>query len=77
MIKGNPRFGYELTCDICGEGTATVLRIPSQASRLASSASLEEFDYFDYVLEYRKDLGWLRKKYKGEWQDICPECQEG
>ena len=19
MIKGNPRFGYELTCDICGD----------------------------------------------------------
>lgn len=57
MIKGYPRFGYELTCDICGEG--------------------EKFDYFDYILKYKKDLGWISKEYKGEWQDICPECQEG
>ena len=37
----------------------------------------KSFDYFDYTLGYKKDLGWIRKKYKDEWQDICPECQEG
>jgi hypothetical protein len=36
----------------------------------------EKFDYFDHALEYKKDLGWISEKYNGEWQDICPECQE-
>lgn len=29
------------------------------------------------VLEKQLNNGWISEKYKGEWQDICPECQEG
>jgi hypothetical protein len=32
---------------------------------------------FDSAVEYKKENGWKSEKYKGEWQDICPECQEG
>lgn len=37
----------------------------------------KEFDYFDEVVEYKKENGWKSEKYKSEWQDICPECKEG
>lgn len=32
---------------------------------------------FDETVEYKKENGWKSEKYRGEWQDICPECQEG
>ena len=39
----------------------------------------EDFDLetFDDAVDYKKENGWLSEKYNGEWQDICPECQEG
>lgn len=37
----------------------------------------EEFDYFDEAVDHKRENGWKSEKYKGEWQDICPECQEG
>ncbi len=36
----------------------------------------ETFDSFDEVIQYKKDNGWKSQKYKGEWEDVCPECQE-
>jgi hypothetical protein len=32
---------------------------------------------FRKAVMYKKDNGWKSIKYQGEWQDICPECQEG
>ena len=32
---------------------------------------------FNEAVEYKKENGWKSEKYKGEWEDICPECQEG
>ena len=32
---------------------------------------------FDEAVEYKKENGWKSEKYKGEWEDVCPECQEG
>ena len=33
------------------------------------------YDFYDAV-EYKKENGWKSQKYKGEWEDVCPECQE-
>lgn len=57
MIKGNSRFGYILSCDICGKES--------------------EFSYFDDAVDYKKENGWISEKHKGEWENYCPECQEG
>ena len=32
---------------------------------------------FENVVAHKKETGWKSEKYKGEWEDICPECQEG
>lgn len=35
-----------------------------------------EFDFYDAV-NAKKSAGWLsRKNKKGEWEDVCCECQE-
>ena len=57
MINGNSRFGYILSCDICGKEI--------------------EVKYFDDAMKFKKENGWISEKYKNDWQDICPECQEG
>lgn len=31
-------------------------------------------DFYDAVA-YKKENGWKSQKYKGEWEDACPECQ--
>jgi hypothetical protein len=37
----------------------------------------EFFDEFYDAVEYKKDNGWRsRKDAKGNWEDVCPECQE-
>ena len=36
-----------------------------------------DFETFDEAIDYKRENGWISEKYKGEWQDICPECQEG
>lgn len=40
----------------------------------------EEIDgFFDLenAVAHKRSEGWKSEKHKGEWQDICPECQEG
>ena len=34
------------------------------------------FDTFDKAVDYKIDEGWKSQKHKGEWEDVCPECQE-
>lgn len=34
------------------------------------------FDYFDEAVEAKKELGWVSRRVNGEYQDICPDCQE-
>lgn len=34
------------------------------------------FNYFDEAVEARKELGWISRRINGEYQDICPDCQE-
>ncbi len=36
----------------------------------------EPFSEFDDAVEYKKENGWKSQKYRGEWEDVCPECQE-
>ena len=35
------------------------------------------FEDFHEAVMYKKDNGWISEQYKGEWEDVCPECQEG
>jgi hypothetical protein len=28
------------------------------------------------AIDYKKENDWRSRKVNGEWQDICPECQE-
>ena len=37
----------------------------------------EEFDTFDDAVDYKIDSGWKSQKRRGEWEDVCPNCQEG
>ena len=37
----------------------------------------EDFDDFYDAVEYKKENDWKSQKYKGEWEDVCPVCQEG
>lgn len=34
-----------------------------------------EFDFYDAV-NAKKREGWKSRKTNGEWEDICPDCQE-
>ena len=34
-----------------------------------------EFDFYDAV-NAKKCAGWKSVKHNGEWEDICPMCQE-
>jgi Fe2+ or Zn2+ uptake regulation protein len=38
---------------------------------------IDGFEDFHEAVKYKKENGWKSEKYKGEWQDVCPECQEG
>jgi len=33
------------------------------------------YDFYDAV-EHKKANGWKSQKYRGEWEDVCPECQQ-
>ncbi len=35
------------------------------------------FAEFDGAVTYKKIAGWKSQRHKGEWQDVCPEHQEG
>ncbi len=37
-------------------------------------ASEDFFEFYDAV-EHKKQNGWKCQKRKGEWEDVCPECQ--
>ncbi|MTI95210.1 MAG: hypothetical protein FH749_06935 [Firmicutes bacterium] len=36
----------------------------------------EIFNDFDDAVDYKKANGWQSKKRNGEWEDICPDCQD-
>jgi hypothetical protein len=37
----------------------------------------EAFDDFYDAVQYKKDNGWKSQKRNGQWEDVCPDCQEG
>lgn len=39
--------------------------------------TVEGLDDFDEAVEYKKENGWVSEISEDEWEDICPECQEG
>ena len=39
------------------------------------AASEKFYDFYDAV-DYKKREGWKSQKHRGEWEDVCPECQE-
>lgn len=59
MIEKDLGF-YALICDICG------------------NEADEPFDEFMDAVDWKKDSdnGWTsRKDKKGNWEDVCPDCQ--
>lgn len=36
----------------------------------------EQFFDFHEAVEHKKSNGWKSQKRDGEWQDVCPDCQE-
>ena len=30
---------------------------------------------FDKAVEFKEDEGWKSQKRKGQWEDVCPDCQ--
>jgi len=43
---------------------------------ICGEKAIETFEEFHEAVQYKKDEGWKSQKYKGEWEDVCPECQE-
>lgn len=43
---------------------------------ICGEKALETFEEFNEAVQYKKDNGWKSQKYKGEWEDVCPDCQE-
>ena len=37
---------------------------------------IKPFDSFQEAVQYKKDEGWRSQKRDGEWEDICPDCQD-
>lgn len=35
------------------------------------------FDRFYDAVEYAEGNGWQRNRAGSEWENICPDCQEG
>lgn len=59
MIYEHDRGVYVLTCDSCG----------ADAEYL--------FDSFQEAVNWKKDKsnGWASKLDAGDWNDLCPDCQ--
>lgn len=43
---------------------------------ICGEAAEETFDEFYDAVKYKKETDWKSQKSKGEWEDVCPECQE-
>lgn len=40
--------------------------------------SISGFSLFQEAVRYKQENGWKAQAVPdGEWQDLCPECQEG
>ena len=37
----------------------------------------ETFDDFYDAVQFKKDNDWKSQRRNGEWEDVCPDCQEG
>jgi L-rhamnose mutarotase len=35
------------------------------------------FHEFQDAVNYKKQNGWKSQRRNGEWEDVCPDCQEG
>ena len=34
------------------------------------------FRTFDEIINYKKRNNWKSQRRNGEWEEVCPECQE-
>ena len=39
-------------------------------------APMNTFPDFMDAVDYKKNNGWKSQKRDGEWEDVCPECQD-
>lgn len=38
-------------------------------------ATLQAEESFYDAVQAKKDAGWISRKVKGEWEDVCTDCQ--
>ena len=38
---------------------------------------IEGFHDFEEVAAHKKEMGWIKKRIKGERKEICPKCLRG
>ncbi len=44
---------------------------------LCGDCAPETFNQFMEAVDYKKENGWHSREFRdGEWEDICPSCQE-
>ena len=44
---------------------------------ICNEAPMNLFLEFMDAVDYKKQNGWKSQKRNNEWEDVCPECQEG
>ncbi len=42
---------------------------------ICGETAREFFDTFQDAVDFKKENSWKSRAEKGEWLDICPECQ--
>lgn len=43
---------------------------------ICGEASRQSFGSFGEAVDSKREIGWTSQKRGGEWQDVCPECQD-
>jgi hypothetical protein len=43
---------------------------------ICGEKALKVFFEFNEAVNYKKHNDWKSQKYRGEWEDVCPNCQE-
>lgn len=49
---------------------------PALTCDICGATENEIFYEFRDAVDYKKQNGWKSQKTSGEWEDVCPGCQE-
>ncbi len=48
----------------------------SLACDICGEEATQTFDDFWDAVQYKKDNDWKSQRRNGDWEDVCPDCQE-